>query len=485
MDRRNFLKLSAATAGAAAMTYYGSSLLSTVNASVNSATTASTASADPTAPMSSQYQIPHLLRRAGFGGPPAEQAKFQSMGFDSAVDYLLNYDQIDNSALNAITPNIRPSYSGTVPAGQNELNNLAAWWVNRIAETPRPLEEKMTLFWHNHFATAIFKVQNGFLMYQQNQFLRANAMGTFDDLLSGITADGAMLIWLDGVMNRKQNPNENYAREVMEVFSTGRGPYTQSDVANGAKAFTGYSINSTGQGVFFAANHDNSVKTYLGQTGNFGPQDIIDILVARPETATNLATELFTFFGYPNPSPDLVNRLASVYFDSGHSMRALVQAILTSPEFVSNQAYLANVKSPVEYIGTALRSLNATASQAALDNTMNNQGQLLFDPPSVFGWPTGIEWINTGSMMERFNFPVNIQTSMDNAASGLNPNAIFGSGMPETQAVDGLANQLFPEGFPIEVLSTIESSTGSYTSSNLKTKNTVRLAMACPYYNVN
>ncbi|MDA4116732.1 MAG: DUF1800 domain-containing protein [Thaumarchaeota archaeon] len=472
------------------MSLYGADMLKVVNASNsslinNSGGAATLLAATPAAPMSAQLQVAHLLRRAGFGGNPSEQAKFQGMGFDAALDYLINYEQIDNSALDAITPNIRSSYSGTIPQGQNELNNLATWWVNRMIQTPRPLEEKMTLFWHNHFATANFKVQNGFLMYQQNQFLRANALGNFSDLLTGMTSDAAMLVWLDGVMNRKNNPNENYAREVMEVFSTGRGPYIQADVTNGAKAFTGFSINSTGQGVFNAAAHDTSVKTFLGQTGNFAPQDILDILVARPETATNLSTELFTFFGYPNPSPDLVNRLSAVYFDSGYSIKSMVQAIISSPEFVSNRAYLANVKSPTEYVVTALRSLNATSVPRALVGTMSNQGQLLFDPPSVFGWPSGIQWINTGSVMERYNFPINIQTTSQNSASGLNPAEIFGGGTPESAAVGNLVNTLFPDGMPSEVLSVIQSSTARYTDPTLKTKNTVRLAMASPFYNLN
>jgi uncharacterized protein (DUF1800 family) len=486
MDRRAFLKLSAATAGVAAMTVYGSNLLKVVGASNAAGQQLALASVqDPNAPMSPLLQVPHLLRRAGFGGGPQEQSKYLAMGYDQAVQYLLNYDQIDNSALDAITPNIRTTYSGAIPAGQNEVNNLATWWLNRMVQTPRPLEEKMTLFWHNHFATAYFKVENGYSMYQQNKFLRANALGNFNDLLTGITSDGAMLIWLDGVQNRKNNPNENFAREIMEVFSTGRGPYTQSDVADGAKAFTGFSINATGQGVFTAANHDGSVKTFLGQTGPFGPQDIIDILVARPETAASLANELFQFFGYPNPSPDLIQRLSTVYFDSGYSMKSMVQAILTSPEFISNQAYLANVKSPIEYVVTALRSLNATATNGALVSTMNNQAQFLFDPPSVFGWPSGVQWINTGSIMERMNFPINVQTTTENKASGLNPAQIFGNGVPDSVAVGNVASMLFPEGLPADVLSVIDSSTATYTDVTLKTKNTVRLAMACPFYNLN
>jgi uncharacterized protein (DUF1800 family) len=230
MDRRTFLRLSAATAGAAAMTAYGSSLLQVVNASSVGSAQALATGFDPTSPMVPNLQIPHLLRRAGFGGTPAEHTKLLGMGYEAAVQYLLNYNQIDNSTLDAITPNIMTTYSGAVPSGQNELNNLATWWLSRMIQTPRPLEEKMTLFWHNHFATAMFKVQNGYLMYQQNKFLRANALGNFNDLLTGITSDGAMLIWLDGILNRKGNPNENYAREIMEVFSTGRGPYTQTDV---------------------------------------------------------------------------------------------------------------------------------------------------------------------------------------------------------------------------------------------------------------
>jgi len=465
---------------------YGADLLKVAHASSVGGTSAALAAMpDPTAPMPVQLQVPHLLRRAGFGGGPQEQAEYQAMGFDGAVQYLLNYSQIDNSALDAVTPNIRTSYSGSVPTGQNEGNNLATWWLNRMVQTPRPLEEKMTLFWHNHFATAISKVQNGYLMYQQNQFLRANALGNFHDLLTGITWDGAMLIWLDGVMNRKNNPNQNYAREVMEVFSTGRGPYTQNDVIEGAAAFTGFSINSTGQGLFVPANHDDSIKTYLGQTGNFGPQDIVDILVARPETAANLSTELFQFFGYPNPSSDMIQRLSAVYFDSGYSMRSMVEGILTSPEFVSNQAYLANVKSPTEYVVSALRSLDATAPAGALIGTSNNQGQLLFEPPSVFGWPIGMLWINTGSLMERFNFPINLQTTAQNSASGLNPSQFFGNGSSLSTGVASIANTLFPDGMPTNVLSVIQSATGTYTDPTLMTKNTVRLAMASPFYNLN
>ena len=485
VDRRAFLKLSAATAGVAAMSVYGTGLLKVVNASSNGSATAFATSQDPTAPMSPLVQIPHLLRRAGFGGGPQEQSKYQSMGYDQAVQYLLNYQSIDNSALNAIAPNIRPSYSGAVPTGQNELNNLATWWVNRMVQTPRPLEEKMTLFWHNHFATAYFKVQNGYLMYQQNQFLRANALGNFNDLLTGISSDGAMLIWLDGILNRKNNPNENFAREVMEVFSTGRGPYTQADVTNGAKASPATPSTQTAKESSTQRTTTRASRPTSGRPATSARRTSSTSWWLGQRQPRALRPSSSTFFGYPNPSPDLVNRLSTVYFDSGYSIKSMVEAILTSPEFISNQAYLANVKSPIEYFVTALRSLNATATNGTLVSTMNNQAQFLFDPPSVFGWPSGIQWINTGSMMERFNFPIGVQTTADNKLSGLDPNQAFPSGMDNSTAVANLTSKLFPEGLPSDVLSVIQSSTASYTDPTLKTKNTVRLAMACPFYNLN
>jgi uncharacterized protein (DUF1800 family) len=321
-------------------------------------------------------------------------------------------------------------------------------------------------------------------MYKQNEFLRQNALGNFKDILTGITADGAMLVWLDGNQNRKNNTNENYAREVMEVFSTGRGPYTQNDVVAGAKAFTGYYIDSNGDGQFNPAQHDNSIKTFMGMTGNLWPQDIIDILVGHPATATSLSTELFEFFAYPNPSPDTINNLAQAYTNSGYSIYSLVEAILKSPEFASQQAYLANVKSPAEYVATAMHSLGATANMPAVESTMTNQGQQLFNPPSVFGWPSGMGWISTDSMMERYNFPIYVQTNAENPASGLDPQTIF-SGTDQNTAVQNLCNLLFPDGTPPDVLSLIQSSAAGINDLTLKTKNTVRLMMTTPFYNLN
>lgn len=478
LKRREFLALSLAAAGATAASFYGlDSVVKLASTSLRSVYALQTAQASDQ-PMAEGLQTAHLLRRAGFGATPQELADYSSMGFDAAVDSLLNYSDVQDN-LAVVLPNIPLTYSAQ--QSPTELATLGEWWLNRMALTTRPLQEKMTLFWHNHFATGFSKVQNGYLMYKQNEFLRRNALGNFRDILTGITADGAMLIWLDGNQNRKNNTNENYAREVMEVFSTGRGPYTQDDVVAGSKAFTGYYINSNGDGVFNPAQHDTSIKTFMEVTGNLGPQDIIDILVAHPATATNLSTELFQFFGYSNPSPQTVASLAKVYTDSGYSIHSLVEAILKSPEFVSQQAYLANVKSPAEYVATALHSLGATANTAAMEASTTNQGQQLFNPPSVFGWPSGMGWISTDAMMERFNFPVYMQTSAENASSKLDPSTIF----RDADAVQYLCDILYPDGMPPEIVSVIQSSTSSINDLTLKTKNAVRLVMTTPYYNLN
>jgi uncharacterized protein (DUF1800 family) len=485
MERRTFLTSALATTGIAVATLYSLDMLKAVNlASLQTVVQTNqnqTQSKTQTGTIASVLQIPHLIRRAGFGATPAELQKYQNMGFSSAVDYLLNYQSIDNSQLPP-QPDIPLTYSGK--RSGKELTALATWWLDRMVRTNRPLEEKMTLFWSNHFATGFDKVRNGYLMYKQNDFLRTNALGNFKDILTGMTADGAMLVWLDGNQNRKRNPNENYAREVMEVFSAGRGSYTELDVKAGALSFTGYKIDSNGKGVFDPSLHDNSTKTFMGHTGNLGPEDIVDLLVAHPATAQNLSKELFEFFAYPNPSADTLNRLSQAYTSSGYGIKALVEAILKSPEFISSQAYMSLVKSPTEYIASSLRSLGATVDPAKGVDSMKHMGQMLFDPPSVFGWPSGLGWIDTSSVLERYNFPILVQTSKENSASNLNPN-IFGNGTPDTTAIQELVSPLFPDGLPSEFMQVIDSSTSKLSDQSQKTKNTIRLAMASPFYNLN
>jgi uncharacterized protein (DUF1800 family) len=431
--------------------------------------------------MAESVAIPHLLRRAGFGADPHELEMYQRMGFDTAVNHLVNYQTLDNSWVPA-RPNIVLSYSNS---DYGDLNTIQWWWLNRMVNTSRPLEEKMTLFWHNHFATGFSKVANPYLMYLQNRFLRANALGNFGDLLLGITSDPAMLIWLDGDYNTKGNPNENYAREVMEVFSTGRGLYTEDDVKAGARAFTGFVVNDDGTSSFVPSRHDSSSKTFLGQTGYYGPDDIINILVPHPATAFNLATELFSFLAYPNPSRETVSKFAQVYLDSKYSIKAVVEAILKSDEFRSPSAYLAQVKSPVEFAATALRSTRATSDQGSTLDSLSYMGQTLLDPPTVFGWPSGLGWIDSASVFERYNFPLTLNTTQEDGASRLDSGSIFPSGQPSPAGAEAVTNMLFPDGIPSEFLGVIQNSVTNFSDPVGGTKNALRLTMASPFYLLN
>jgi len=467
MNRRAFLKIALVAAGVAIGGYFGPDLLTVANTSVQSLE--SQVEFGAASFTTDDWKIPHLLRRAGFGASPTELAYFENLGVDAATDRLLNYENIDASN-GPDQPNITMRFMRKPPTG--EIVNLVWWWVNRMVNTPRPLEEKMALFWHNHFATAIYKVRSPYLMFKQNELLRDKGMGSFRDLLMGITEDPAMLIWLDGAQNRKASPNENYGREIMEVFTIGVGNYTEDDVKAAARALTGYQIDKSGNSFFNPKQHDDGTKTFLGQTGNFGPQDIVSILASHPATAKSIARKLFAYFAYDNPSDDTVSRIANVYTRTDGDIKAVVEAILNSDEFWSAQAHLGLVKSPVEYLTTALRSLGATVNPKAAVATLNSMGQLPFDPPSVFGWPDGAAWINTSTMLDRYNFPLRIQ-DLDNATLAFE------------DSVDTATRTLLPEGLPSDVLQVIEQSTDSFPAERQKVRNIIRLTMSTPYYNLN
>jgi len=454
------------TSGVAAAGIVGLDFLKMSNSSVKSVVTQPQA----TLPTNSMWQIPHLLRRAGFGGSPTEQSDYAKLGFSGSVDRLLNYDSIDDSNLPS-QPNVTMAYENKPATG--EVVNLISWWFDRMINTPRPLEEKMTLFWHNHFATAIYKVRSPYLMFKQNELLRSKAMGSFEDLLMGITEDPAMLIWLDGAKNRKDAPNENYGREVMEVFTTGRGYYTEDDVKAAARAFTGYTLDTEGNVQFEPRFHDTGSKTFLGFSGDLGPEDIVRILANHPGTAKNIVTELFEYFAYDNPSSDTVDGLTQIYSNTNGNIKAIVENILTSDEFLSSQCYLSQVKSPVEFEVAALRSLGATVTPTIAASTLNNMGQLPFDPPSVFGWPSGLAWINTSSILDRINFPLTIQDPTNLPST------------PSDTDVEEIARVIFQDGLPKEVIQSLQNSTNAITNPMDKLHDTLRLIMASPFYNLN
>src|ERR1051326_2115125 len=341
-------------------------------------------------------RVAHLLRRAGFGSTPAELDAYTALGFQQSLERLLNYEQVDDSAVEQRV--------GAIQIDRRNVELARLSWMTRMLYTQRPLQEKMVLFWHTHFATAASKVRAADIMLQRLQLFRDEALGNFETLLQKVTRDPAMLIWLDNNQNRKGRPNENYAREVMELFTVGIGNYTDQDVKEGARAFTGYTSDRSGQFVFSADQHDDGDKTFLSVTQNWDANDVLDALVRHPATARFLTTKLFRFFVHDSPDPATIDRLAATYTSSGFDIRAVVRDIFSGPEFLSDQAFRGNVKQPVELVIGALKALDVQNIGPDLPASTRRMGQDLLNPPDVSGWKGGDNWISATTVLERFNF---------------------------------------------------------------------------------
>ena len=281
--------------------------------------------------------------------------------------------------------------------------------------TPSPLTERMTLFWHNHFVSAQPKVRTTRLMYWQNATLRANALGNFGTLLHAIAKDPAMLVYLDGVRSRKGTPNENFAREVMELFTLGEGHYTEQDIKEAARAFTGWSLDrETGRYVLRPALHDYGEKTVLGKEGRFDGDDVLDILLARPETAEHVTAKLWREFVAPDVDATEVRRIAARFREAHYDIRVALKEILTSDAFYAAEQRGALVKSPVDLVVGTLRVFEVRPQQALpFAVAAAGMGENLFSPPNVKGWPGGDVWINTTTLLARKQFVDRIMRADD------------------------------------------------------------------------
>jgi len=358
-------------------------------------------------PQTEEAKIAHLLRRAGFGATRQELETYLNMGLQNTIVDLLNYDQVNDGELEAkLQLYFAPPPEGTKPLAQNDLNEFVGqqrWWFLRMIYSKRPLQEKMTFFWHGLLTSGFSRVGQGPFMIEQNQLLRKHALGSYDVLLKAISRDYSMLTWLDSRNNRKDRPNENYARELMELFSMGVGNYTEQDVREAAKAFTGWTI-SGGQFVFNIGQHDFDVKTFLGRRGTFDGDDIIDIILQQRACHEYICRRLFRFFVYDDPEPQVIRRLADAFKSYNFSIREVMREIFMSPEFYSDRAYRAKVKSPVEFVAGAIRSLGLPTDGNTLGSVATAMGQALFNPPNVAGWPGGEVWINSSALLQRVNY---------------------------------------------------------------------------------
>jgi uncharacterized protein (DUF1800 family) len=358
-------------------------------------------------------EVGHLLRRAGFGEQSAQIQTAAAQGLGVVADRLVDYEQTPDT--------FTPPPDAILMTRRYDPSDLTAWWLNRMVTTTRPLQEKMTLFWHGHFATAIQKVGDTRFMYRQNQLFRDNALGRFDDLLVAVYQDPAMMIWLDGEQNIKTAPNENYGREVMELFTLGIGNYTEDDVHAAARAFTGWRLNrQTGDVTFIPRLHDFSPKTFLGQTGDWNGDDVSRILAAHPATGRFLATKLWTFFASDQPPQSALQKLSDAYYGSDHLIHEMVRTLFTIPEFYATSTRTGHIKSPVEFVVGSIVQLGlANVDLRIATRTLTLLGQQLFNPPNVGGWPAGASWINAATMLGRFNFASYLTGDNATRAKGL------------------------------------------------------------------
>ncbi|HUC85257.1 MAG TPA: DUF1800 domain-containing protein [Candidatus Acidoferrales bacterium] len=367
----------------------------------------------------------HLLNRAGFGGTPADIGRLAALGLEGAVDSLVDYEQVPDATPNPDWARPEPermrhflevNRTGT-PDEKRQLQQetrrlqrqrimeLRGWWLQRMAAGPRPLQEKMTLFWHGHFATSFEKVRDAYFMWRQNDIFRRLATGNWTLLLLEAGKDPAMLVWLDQALSRRQHPNENFAREVMELFALGEGHYTERDVTEAARALTGWSLDRQAQSYIYRPFfHDSGSKTIFGQTGNFDGDDFIGLLVAQPQAARFITAKVWNYFAGSEPSPELNEALAANFRANGGNFKPLLKTLFRSQEFYSADIVRNEVKSPVQWLVGTARMLECSLPPPLISWGMTRQlGQDLFAPPNVKGWDGGVTWITTNTLLTRYN----------------------------------------------------------------------------------
>jgi Protein of unknown function (DUF1800) len=370
----------------------------------------------------------HLLRRAGFGATPQEIATAARSSPHDVVESLVHFpdtsslapppEVFDPSAqligLARLAPADRIELFKTFRAGSRaSILSMQMWWLNRMLTTPAPLQEKMTLLFHGHFTTAA--IQKGVwpnYVYNQNQLFRTNALGNLRDLTLAVSKDPAMLLYLDNASNNKDHPNENYARELMELFTLGHGNYSEEDIRQSARAFTGWTVNRrTGRFVDNSRIHDDGTKMFLGRSGNFDGSDIVSIIYQQPAASKFWASTLLGYFVYNDPEPQLVDELAAVIRKHDFNLAPVMSTLLQSNVFFSERAYRALVKSPVEFVVGTHKTFALPEIDKSAPRALSQMGQILFYPPNVAGWPGGANWITSQTMIARQNFLAQLSNS--------------------------------------------------------------------------
>jgi hypothetical protein len=345
-----------------------------------------------------QTRVSHLFRRAAFGASPAQLEAAVAESPAAVVDRLLQGGE-ESSGFLEETGALAATLMST-----GEPRQLAAWWVYVLLNTPHPLLERVTLFWHGHFAVSAAKVTDAALVFEQNKLFRRAALGGFRPLVHAVARDPAMLLYLDSATNRKSHPNENFARELMELFCLGEGHYSEKDVQELARCFTGWEIKR-GKFRFNPFQHDGGEKTLLGKSGVFPDGGSIDWILDQPQAALFIVGKLYRLFvcDEPEPAPQLLQPLAEEFRAGDMQIASVVRRILTSRVFYSTHARARKIRSPVDAAIGLLRAFEGTANTHRLAADLQQNGQGLFFPPNVKGWDGGRAWINSATILGRAN----------------------------------------------------------------------------------
>ncbi len=387
----------------------------------------------------------HLLWRAGFGGSDDQIATLVKWGLEKSVDHLVNIEKIeyqpvaidafDKDIMRPATVEERNLYRAAAKSqdenslaqfrikrqmqeqdDRKQVREMQKWWLTRMIESPKPLEEKLALFWHGHFATSYRTIQNSYHMFVQNQFFREHAIGNYGDMLFGIIRDPAMIAYLNNNESRKGRPNENLAREIMELFALGLGNYSEDDIKEGARALTGYTFDDD-EFVFKKNDHDTGAKTILGSTGKFDGDEFVKLILGSRACSQYICRKLYTFFVTDLPPDErvrfeeldiaprmLIRELASTFVASRYELKPVLKKLFMSEHFYSTAFMNEQIKSPVVLIVGAARSLNVPVRDLSiLTDALDLMGQEILFPPSVKGWAGGRSWINTSTIFVRQN----------------------------------------------------------------------------------
>jgi len=384
--------------------------------------------------VSNRLKNQHLLWRAAFGPMAENTAELDTLSQKKLWELLLKTSAQPPVKINVAqnledlysTMNVDPRKKG-LDADQRKLvriqsrddiKNLNIRWFDEMINSEAQLREKMAFFWHGHFAS---RVVNSYFQQEMLQVIRENALGNFKNLLRGVSKSASMLSFLNNQQNRKQHPNENFAREVMELFTMGRGNYTENDVKEGARAFTGWGFNIKGEFVFRANQHDDGSKTFLGKKGNFNGDEVIDILLEQKQTASFITQKIYKFFVNENADAAKVSWLSDRFYKNDYDIKKLLEDIFTSEWFYNEQNIGTRIKSPVELIVGIRRLLPMEMENDQAQLLFQRAlGQVLFYPPNVAGWPGGKTWIDSSSLMLRMRIP---QLITANEALDLRPKA--------------------------------------------------------------